>query len=499
MQTQIEALSTRAERPQAVALTRANLLAIALILAVGVLHLATIRAGHEWGDDFSLYIHHAKNIVEGRPYEDTGYIYNPFWPGYSPRAYPPVFPLLLAPVYALYGLDLMPMKVEVILFFIAALVVVYLTFGRYLSTAATLALLALIGLNPYIWDFKDSINSEMPFIFFLYLSLYLIDQAYRAADGTRVPSGYTAAVGLAIYLAYGTRTLGILLLPCLLLYDLLRFRRLSPFALRVAGLVLACAAVQRLFVQGDSSYLDQLGGDLSVVAGNFSEYRLAFTMFWYEGYPRIVRTPLFVLLALLALFGYVMRLRRGPTVFELLPIPYLAVILVWSFYQGNRFLLPLVPLFVFYVMFGLRSLSAVRLGRLEPALLALLTVMTLGAYITQIPRQEYPALSEGVGTREAAELFEYIRSTTEPDDVIVFQKARALSLYTGRPAASYHVTDDDQELWGFIRSIDAAYVVTSREELFRDREFFNGFIARHQAQLEPVYANAEFSVYRIRE
>ena len=40
-------------------------------------YLATIREGHDWGDDFSMYIRHAQNIAHGEPYAETGYIYNP--------------------------------------------------------------------------------------------------------------------------------------------------------------------------------------------------------------------------------------------------------------------------------------------------------------------------------------------------------------------------------------------------------------------------------------
>src|SRR5262245_14683241 len=59
-----------------------------------------------WGDDFALYIAHARNLVEGTSYTDTKFVYNPANAWYSPRAYPPGFPILLAPVYALQGLDL---------------------------------------------------------------------------------------------------------------------------------------------------------------------------------------------------------------------------------------------------------------------------------------------------------------------------------------------------------------------------------------------------------
>jgi hypothetical protein len=43
-----------------------------VLLAVGAFFLATVRSGHWWGDDFGLYILHAKNIAEGLDYRQTG-------------------------------------------------------------------------------------------------------------------------------------------------------------------------------------------------------------------------------------------------------------------------------------------------------------------------------------------------------------------------------------------------------------------------------------------
>src|SRR5437764_14116565 len=113
-------------------MSRSGMVLTGTVLLVGALHLLTLRPGHEWGDDFSLYLAHARNLAEGRPYEDTGYVYNPYFPSLSPRTYPPVFPLLLAPVYAAFGMDLMLMKAYVVLLFTAFMGVLALVLRRHL-------------------------------------------------------------------------------------------------------------------------------------------------------------------------------------------------------------------------------------------------------------------------------------------------------------------------------------------------------------------------------
>src|ERR1043166_7636509 len=112
-----------------------------LAVVVGVFYLATIRAGHHWGDDFAQYIQQARNIAAGEPNASTGYIYNPHNPVVGPRAYPPGFPLLLAPVVKIFGLDFRPMKVLVILCFVGVLLLMPLVFGKDLPPPYAAALI----------------------------------------------------------------------------------------------------------------------------------------------------------------------------------------------------------------------------------------------------------------------------------------------------------------------------------------------------------------------
>jgi hypothetical protein len=55
----------------------------------------------------------------------------------------------------------------------------------------------------------------------------------------------------------------------------------------------------------------------------------------------------------LAVVGLWERTRRRITIFEVFPVFYVMVLLVWPSTQGLRFLLPLLPLLVFYAIYGL--------------------------------------------------------------------------------------------------------------------------------------------------
>src|SRR5262245_23877625 len=87
-----------------------RLLAAALIAFIIAVQWWALPKGHDWGDDFAMYVSHARNLVEGRDYSDTGYIFNPHYSHVGPRNYPPVTPLLLTLPYAAFGPDLYVMK-----------------------------------------------------------------------------------------------------------------------------------------------------------------------------------------------------------------------------------------------------------------------------------------------------------------------------------------------------------------------------------------------------
>src|SRR5271165_3172400 len=147
--------------------------AIVLVLLAGIacFHFATLTNGHGWGDDFAQYIMHAKNIVEHKPYAQTGYVYNRLAPSVGPRSYPPGFPVLLATVYAVKGMDWLALKSVSVVCMLLALAAIAALFWNELSTLSMAALLLGVGLNPVLWTMKEQILSDLTFMMFLFGSL----------------------------------------------------------------------------------------------------------------------------------------------------------------------------------------------------------------------------------------------------------------------------------------------------------------------------------------
>jgi hypothetical protein len=491
-------------RKKDLAMARNRLLVLGTVLLLGGFHLATLRPGHEWGDDFSLYVAHSRNIAEGRPYTDTKYIYNPSNAIISPRSYPPIFPLLLAPVYRLLGMDLMAMKAFVVLFFTALLGVLFILFRKRLPLPHALGCLALFALNPYVWQHKDRLLSETPFMLFAYSALILAEKAQKE-EGSRMQGlALGLLAGWAAYLAFGTRTVGAILIPAILGCELLRRQRLSAASLAIVGSFLAGVALQKSLLSLDGSYLDQLVSD---------PFRLArLTLFLIEGmgafvengYSGACRVALFG--CLLALVGLACRarLRSGLTGYEMFAALNCLLLLGWPPTESaaQRFLLPILPLFFLYACEGLHWLRTTSLYATEKPAATMLSLALLFSYAGCYSRMELGPVRDGVSAPETVALFGWIKGRTDPGDVFLFQKPKALALFTGRPAVAHHRLPDEEHLWQLLRSTGVTHVVVCRSSscvpFQSSRKMLEPFIELHGANFEKVYTTPAFRVYRFR-
>lgn len=467
-------------------------LIISIILILGIFYIATIRDGHNWGSDFSMYIHHAKNIVEGIPYDDTGYIVNPFNPTYGPKSYPPVFPFLLVPAYAWLGLNLNAMKAELILIFMLSLYMIHLALRNDIPVKYNTFIILIIGFNPFFWDFKDNILADFPFLLFSYSSLFLWNHIDPSGG---MKSRNPIFLGVLCYLAYGTRGIGIVFPISFIIYDLIRFKRLTCPCALVLGTFLPLALLQSVLEPSQTSYISQFEINPGSVLQNLRGYFFSFSLIWDNGYSRIIKFIVFVVFSMFSLYGFLTKVRGKLTLLEIYLILYLMVIIVWPSFQGPRFLIPLFPLYIYYAFVGLQKMTTGKRDIIKSAIIITLMITIFGSYLAKYTQMDFGPIKEGILKRETVELFEYIKAETSKEDVFVFWKPRVLSLFTGRPASCYHETERDEDLRTYFKRIGARYII---ESLYWDEPYFRNYIRRSLQNLELVYHNSDFRVFKIR-
>jgi hypothetical protein len=229
----------------------------ALLAVVAALYLITLRAGQPWHDDFALYVLHARNLIEGIPYDETRFVYNPADPWYSPRVYPPGFPLLLAPIYAIFGADLFALRIVVIASAVAAVAAFALLARPILPAPLVLPAAALLGFQPFLVRFKNLLLPDFTFLLFVLLSLHLIRRLQEDPLAGAQTRRALLAGGL-LYAALAVRTPGIAIFGAIALYYLLRLKLPGRPIMICMATAAALYATQLLLMPRASGYLAQL-------------------------------------------------------------------------------------------------------------------------------------------------------------------------------------------------------------------------------------------------
>lgn len=439
-----------------------------------------------------MYIQHAKNIAEGIDYNKTGYIYNPNRPTIGPETYPPVFPLILSPIYTWFGLNLTAMKIVIILIFCIFLIVYYLILKIELPYKFAVLAVVLIGGNPYYWNFKDNVLSDLPFLLWTYTALLIILHAHQSNNSKRTNLLYSIFTGIFIYLTYGTRSIGILLVPCLFIHDVIRYKKPTQFSIIATIIFLTFMLIQSTFFHSDLSYLENRSFNPMFLLKNLLFYGKYFVEIWDNGYSVVFSAVLFTIFFILLIIGYVDRIQSKISILEVFTPLYIGSLIILPFFQ-QRYLIPAIPLCVMYALIGITKFKFIQSREARRYFVSILIVAFFITYLGKYTKSNFDSIDIGVGRKESIKLFEYIRSNTDEGDVYIFRKPRVLSLYTGRSSAAYHLPDNEKDLWNFFRTIGATHLISGPI----DPKYIHLFVEKYENNFEKMYRNFDFKVYKI--
>ena len=470
----------------------AVVLALALIAAVLLLTLR--RDGHDWGGDFSLYISHARNLAEGRPYAATGYIPDPYFGSHSPNTYPPLFPFLLAPLYAGWGLNYNVLKIPGIVCFALSIPILFLIFRKDLPARRAFFAIFLWAGWPFILEFKDQVLPDLIFTFLFAVALWLMRDAYDRFPAGEPDFRRAALIGLALYAAYATRSIGIVFPAALGAYEIIRYRRIRRFAVSALGVFAVLAILQNVIIHSDTSYYQMF--QVKLVANMRLYAYLLSTVFTdaISGWLRGLRYLLTAVMGVLAAAGFLVQLRRLRSPAEIAFAFYGAMLLLWSAGMGIRYLVPVMPLGFFYAICGLDFLPAP--PRLHALMEGVLATLVLAAYLSEYRTFDPGPIAGGVRTPGFAEMCAYVKDHSRPDDAFIFVNPRVFSLYTRRPAGAYPVNGRPDLTWKYANSIQARYLIET-DILEPDPQVLQPFVQRYSTHLHMVYANPHFRIFAL--
>ena len=228
------------------------------MLAITAIYVATVTPGHAFmPDDFAGYVMHAANLSVGRPYIEIHYVFNPDAISLAPaHGYPPIYPMILAPVYKMSGLNLRPLKIITVLCFAVFMIAFSRLFEETIPQWAIAVLIFLLGLNIAFWEHRDYLMSEFPYLMFSFCALLVAEKAYKTLDPRSWRVSDALLLSLLLYATYGTRTIGVVMLPALVAADIWKFRRPSRFLIVVVIFTLSFIFLQNILIASPKDYIN---------------------------------------------------------------------------------------------------------------------------------------------------------------------------------------------------------------------------------------------------
>ena len=431
---------------------------LVVLAATFVFCLFLLRPGHDWGDDFSLYINQARALVKGEVQEvyrqNQFTVDNSAWQSFSPYTYGWGFPLLLAPLYALFGLSFTAFKLLEVALYLGFLTGFYALIRNRIDRLAAVLIVAALALDNLYTAWTNTVLTEFPFLCFSVLGLLAIESTHRADRLARRPPGVgllAALLGTGALIGFTTniRNEGVVLLGALaarqlvVLYEHRRdwagtwIARLATLALPWLGAAAVGFGIRVLLPTDAGRALalsGGLGGHNFETNDGFYRQTMAELLAIKDKVHGTVLLGLIVFLLVLALGGMLLGGRRD------LPLSVftlgLATIYLVLPYREGRYLLGVVPFLLYFAAQGLRG-ADIRSWPIQARhvlLLALVALHGLGIANASDYWRTYPRAIDGPSSATSQEMFAAVNTFTGPGDTIVFFRPRALNLFTDRDA-----------------------------------------------------------------
>jgi len=297
----------------------------------------------------------------------------------------------------------------------------------------------------------------------------------------------------------GTRAAGIALIPGLVLYVALWQRKLTRFTGIAVTVCIALALLQRYWTgSAPGGYGEQVHAITAhTVFFNLAEYSRVLAGFWVASVRNEFSFVVLAIVALLTVAGVFYQSKRSIMIVEAFLAPYLGILLLWPYAAGVRAVYPIIPWVVFLALTGLRGLSEKFIPHYSRAAVWGLLLLLAIPFAEGYRLMNFGPIRENQGLPEFNQLCEAVRDQSGPHDVFIYYRARALSLYTSRPASTYNYRGTEAELWQHLQKIHAAYLITT-SAFDDDHGFLNRYVQNHSEQIDLTYQNAKFSMYRLR-
>ncbi len=451
--------------------------------------LFCIRHGHEWGDDFALYLSQANAILKGNTVELARY--NTWSMQHSdgtvgPYLYPPGYPLFLTLYLKFFPFSWVGIKIFQWVFYLLGGVAFYYLVSSFkvkLPANWILYVVAIVLIHPKIIEFSDRLMSDLWFLVTVYLFFYFI----YATEFSKFSKLFL--VGVSLILASLTRVNGFLLIGSWWVFILVdhetKKNKLRDFLMSIP-FVLVVLYFKKLDSQYESNHIDLLSTiNISTILDNLFLYCKQIGQFVLYHLGFIPITGKLFGIVLLFYFGYALksieRFKLFAPIIVWIGINF-AIIVLWPIAQGTRYLLPIIPFIIWIAVVGFNDwIENQKLNRWISVVFICFLVLQSGASMT-FYRFFYNA-NKVIGPTQT-DIYDKLQLMVDDKEVIAFDKPRWLHLATNKKCIRK-------------QSDSSFFASPAKYWLITNRNIYNGRLKKFSDQrLDSIYGNADFTLYR---
>lgn len=493
-------------------------LLIFLLSASFLLSVSSFQRGHEWGSDFCHYLAQSKALLETNINEFKGFYTFTFDNSLSkpgPIFTPWGFPILLMPVWAIFGDSIVAFKAYSYLFLFFTLILFYLLSRRYLNQMPAVVLTGMLAFHPQLYEFREIVQSDTPHLFFVILNLYLVDLFLFERKKVRHWVFYLL-MGISLYFAFMVKTIGVLLMATLFLmhfiilmreknlnlrYMLNSYAEFIPYVIFVFLFVLEKLMLPSSHSTYSFTYDHSFAGTIFVNAKVYIRTLYEFLSLFKTGGLLIDGLNAGVLIASLLCVVYAikgLKIRIGHVLIYtvlsfciLLPMPFNG--------GGFRYLLPVMFLYMILFFAGIQAIYTTLKTKLmlnnRYRIVKYLVFLLLVPWVLQTSLKSFDNIGdrniiEGPYMPESVKMFDYIRENAGSNESVIFFKPRAMNYYTHK--YSYRILGPrektNETYFQNLKKLDWNYLVLLNDKIDFDLNLLEEY--------DLVFSNSKFLVYK---
>lgn len=468
-----------------------------ILFLLPLLHI-NVKQYHDWGDDYAQYLFQARNIVEHKPQTENGLVFDKVDGDFALHAYPAGFPLIISPVYYFFQLSVKPYLVLISLFMIGLGWLMYNYFKKYFSPLLSLLVVLFILYNRYPLWLKDSILSDIPFVFFLFLLIFIID---------RKKSSALFYIGCGILASWLTsiRFVGIASIAALvatiffhepteenkLNFSLFDRKRIFP------ALIFLVSATSFFILFNILTFHVAFNDFLGFYSNSFNKETsglLVNAKYYYEVFGTVFLFPgsksaLSSWWIYFALAGWLWNLRKTAGFTEWFFLFYILIILLFNRNTGGfRFIFPIFPLLIKYTIDIIILLSYSTGKIFRESIIAIMILFFMVGYEEPIRYilQEQNIAHDGPYLRTSSEMLDVVKNKIPQNEVIGFAKALAISMYTNHPATYLMTGQSPDQVEAMFGRLHVNYLIVTKIQSY-DTDIYDPRINAYLEQFRKLY------------